>query len=279
MKYCFFTSIFLFSPYLFSQDLIIKNNGEKIEAKVNEISTTLIRYRNFSQPNGPDRSIEISKVKEIIYEDGQFEKFDHRVIDEIDDTLKFKSTVQNTPPLTPEDELKNHLRKDPIMKSGLAFEGVFGATISPSSLTYISLNLEISNKWYFNKNNQWRTGLQVNWIRFGNNIASNNNIDNNSGPILFGPIFFSPLNLGWTNVLRVKETMGVEANITGGVAVASDSNEGSLLEDLIIGGFSISPEVKFRLKKMSFGLDYMIFIDGNKGRAWNTIGLSFGVKL
>lgn len=271
MKYYLFTSIFLFSPYLFSQDIIIKNNGEKIEAKVNEISTTLVRYRNFSQPNGPDRLIEISKVKEIIYEDGQHEKFDHRIINESDDTLKFKSTEQNTPPLTPEDELKNHLRKDPIMKNGLAIECVIGTTISPSSLTYFSLNLEISNKWYFNKNNQWRTGLQVNWIRFGNNI--------NSGSILIGPLFFSPLNLGWTNVFSVKEKMGIEANVTGGVAVASDSNEGSSLDDLIIGGFSISPEVKFRLKKMSFGLDYMIFIDGNRGRAWNTIGLSFGFKL
>ena len=269
MKFLLTTALFLISSSLYSQDIIFKITGERLEVKVKEISNSTIRYRNFSQPNGPDRVIEISEVKEIIYEDGQYEKFDTRVIDEFDDTLTTKSVVQKTPPTTSEDDLNTKPRKDPIMKSGLSVEGIFGATISSSPITYVALNVKLANKWYFNRNDQWRTGLQVNWLRVGINIDPSDFFLS----LLLGPKTFSPLNIGWANVFRLKENRGLETNITGGGTVGLD-----ILDGFSMGGYSINPEVKLRMKKLSLGLDYMLFGDLENGNIWNTIGFSIGAK-
>ena len=51
-----------------SQDAILKRDGSKIDAKVVEITSTTIKYRNFDQPDGPLRNIAINDVQEIIYE-------------------------------------------------------------------------------------------------------------------------------------------------------------------------------------------------------------------
>jgi hypothetical protein len=270
MKFLFFSAFFLIATTLFSQDYIIKKNGEKLEVSVKEISSSLISYRNFSQPNGPDRVIEISKVKEIIYADAQFEKFDTpKPVETVELTPAQTQPDREIPLSSPEEDLRSKLRRDPIMKSGLAVEGIFGATISASPITYVSLNVKLANKWYFNQNDQWRTGLQVNWLRVGINVDPSDFFLS----LLLGPKTFSPLNIGWANVFRLKENRGLEANITGGGTVGLD-----ILDGFSMGGYSINPEVKLRMKKLSLGLDYMLFGDLENGDIWNTIGFSIGAK-
>lgn len=268
MKILLSTTILLISTSLFSQDYILKKDGIKLEVKVNEISSSYIKYRNFSQPGGPDRIIEISNVKEIIYEDGQIEKFNNQVIDELDDSLTSK--VQKTPISAPEEDVKTKPRKDLIMKSGLSIEGIFGAAISSSPITYVSLNVKLANKWYFNKNDKWRTGLQVNWLRVGINIDPSDFFLS----LILGPKTFSPLNIGWANVFQLKENRGIETNITGGGTIGID-----VLDGFSMGGFSINPEFKYRLNKLAIGLDYMLFGDLENGNLWNTVGFSIGAKL
>jgi len=289
MKFILLTALVLLTSAVFSQDYIIKKDGEKIEAKVLEVTTTHVKYRKFSQPEGPNRSIEISLLKEIIYEDGQFDTFD---------TPKTpQTTTQPTPekpkePVketrTPEEELRSDLRKDPIMKSGITVEGIFGFSnttrsnywtvvgydnwgnpiydYSNESKRYISLNVKLANKWYFNQSNTWRMGLQVNWFRFGLLIDPDDVVYS----LLVGPKVFAPLNIGWTNVIRLNEEWGLEANITGGGMLNVD------LEYDLTSGYSINPEIKFRHQKLSFGLDYMFF---NDGRSWHTFGVTVGAKL
>jgi hypothetical protein len=57
------------------QDVIYKNDGSEIKAKVIEITSDAIKYRNFDQPSGPIRNILSSDVFMIIYEDGTKEVF------------------------------------------------------------------------------------------------------------------------------------------------------------------------------------------------------------
>ena len=107
MKSFLVSAFVLLSSTLFAQDYIIKKDGGKIEVKVKEVSSSVIKYRNFSQPEGPDRVIEISKVKEIIYEDGQFEKFDTpKPVETVETTPAQTQPVREIPLPTPEEDLE-----------------------------------------------------------------------------------------------------------------------------------------------------------------------------
>ena len=55
----------------FSQDNIIKKNGDEIKAKVVEVGTTEIKYKKFEKQSGPTYVIEKADVFMIKYEDGQ----------------------------------------------------------------------------------------------------------------------------------------------------------------------------------------------------------------
>jgi hypothetical protein len=55
------------------QDVIIKKKGEKIECKVVEITKRVVKYKLYTQPNGPIRSISKRKVHMVKYEDGLHE--------------------------------------------------------------------------------------------------------------------------------------------------------------------------------------------------------------
>jgi hypothetical protein len=59
----------------FSQDIIVKRNGDEIKSKVLEITTETIKYKGFDFQDGPTRNIKISDVFMIIYENGKREKF------------------------------------------------------------------------------------------------------------------------------------------------------------------------------------------------------------
>jgi hypothetical protein len=60
---------------LAAQDIIYRIDGTEIKAKVIEITTDAIKYRNFDQPTGPVRNILLTDVFMIIYEDGTKEVF------------------------------------------------------------------------------------------------------------------------------------------------------------------------------------------------------------
>jgi hypothetical protein len=70
-----FIGIVLCIPMLSAQDVIYKVDGNEIQAKVVEIEKATIKYRLFSQPEGPIRNIDKSDVFMIIYQDGTREKF------------------------------------------------------------------------------------------------------------------------------------------------------------------------------------------------------------
>jgi len=60
----------------YSQDVIVKRNGEEIRSKVIEIQEILIKYRQFDNLNGPIYTIGRSEVVMIRYQNGSVEYFD-----------------------------------------------------------------------------------------------------------------------------------------------------------------------------------------------------------
>ena len=55
----------------YSQDKIYRNNGKIIEAKILEIGSDEIRYKEFNNLDGPVYILETDKIKKIVFENGK----------------------------------------------------------------------------------------------------------------------------------------------------------------------------------------------------------------
>lgn len=232
----------------------MKKDGKKIDAKVIEITATTIKYRSWDQADGPIRNIEISEVKEIIYDDGTWDNFENRKEEAV--VKEEKTTVQ-----TKEEKPKD----DPILKNGFFLEGLISygrnkvteeSYNDNTGLPYyqdvsygnIGIGLRLGSKWYFGGGEKWRPGLQVSWLRFATYI---NDFGDMPIGLITGPKLISPLNVGMTNVFKFTESLGLEANITTGFTMDLDLDNGYGRASL-----AINPEVKFRYNRLAFGLDY-----------------------
>lgn len=71
----FFLCLLLLATNVSAQDIITKADGSKIDAKIEEITESVIRYRRVNNPNGPLYSISISNVVSVLFENGTTEKF------------------------------------------------------------------------------------------------------------------------------------------------------------------------------------------------------------
>lgn len=60
---------------LSAQDIIVKSDGKKIEAKVSEISQTEVRYKRFSNPDGPTYVLPVGEILRIDYQNGESDTF------------------------------------------------------------------------------------------------------------------------------------------------------------------------------------------------------------
>lgn len=75
MRANFLTLFLLFSVTLFAQDIIVQNNGNTILSKVIEIGSTEVKYKKFSNLNGPTYTIAKAEILVINYENGEKESF------------------------------------------------------------------------------------------------------------------------------------------------------------------------------------------------------------
>jgi hypothetical protein len=74
-KFLFLLSGFFMCYHLYSQDIIYKTDGTEIKAVVTEITSDIVKYKIFTQQDGPVRNIFIRDVFMIIYKDGTKEVF------------------------------------------------------------------------------------------------------------------------------------------------------------------------------------------------------------
>ncbi len=94
-KKALFLLLFLCVASAFSKDVITKSDGTKLDAKVEEITETVIKYRKASNPPGPVYTIPITSVASILYENGDSDIFGEST-----------SFIQEAPPQlsTPSDD-------------------------------------------------------------------------------------------------------------------------------------------------------------------------------
>jgi len=73
MRKIFLISVVLFCFSLIgrSQDKIYRQNGKIIEAKIVEIGSSEIKYREFNNQSGPIYVLETDRIKKIVFEKGK----------------------------------------------------------------------------------------------------------------------------------------------------------------------------------------------------------------
>lgn len=76
--------LLMFSSILFAHDVIVKKDGSTILSKVYEIGKKEIKYKKFSNLNGPLYNISIKEVFSVNYENGEKDLFDK--IEEIEES-------------------------------------------------------------------------------------------------------------------------------------------------------------------------------------------------
>lgn len=74
--------IILFSLPSFAQDKIYKKNGDVVEAKVIEIGESEIKYKIFTDQEGPTYSVDKDRLSKIVYQGGREETFKSSLKDE-----------------------------------------------------------------------------------------------------------------------------------------------------------------------------------------------------
>ncbi len=91
MRY-FYIIFLLIVTKTFSQDVIVMNDGSRIEAKIKEITDSEISYLRFDILEGPIFIAKINKIKEIVFENGTSLNFSDKGIIEpisIEETKTF----------------------------------------------------------------------------------------------------------------------------------------------------------------------------------------------
>lgn len=83
-KAIFLVSVLLFAGNAYAQDTILKHDTEEIQAKIEEISQTEIKYRKWSNPGGPLYTIKTSEVFRIKFQNGDVEIFEKKDTDRTD---------------------------------------------------------------------------------------------------------------------------------------------------------------------------------------------------
>jgi len=288
-----FISFCIISLVGFSQDVIIKRDGEKIDAKVIEITSSTIKYKKFGQEDGPLRNISIAEVSEIIYDNGDWEKFKEEDYKEEEEEVTSSRPTRHRPTLSARDPFfDNGFYLDLMLGGGdaerketqIAYYDDFG-NYYPNGYEYVyqsedrfaTINFRIGHKWYFGNGAKYRPGLQSHWMRIGINLNPEDG---------YASYSLSPLNVGLTNSFKFNERHGMEANVTGGFTVLNFNPFSTIIGNGSPNsstGYTFGVELKYRFNILAVGLDYSRFNTGfnhtNRNHNLNVISVTAGIKL
>ena len=150
----------MFSFIAHAQDVIVKKDGNTITSKVTEITSSEIKYKKFSNQNGPTYTIGKNEVNYINYENGEREQMNTSISNINTTTANTQSIVQSQDALNPSDayllkqfKLEHKTKKAKALKK-IAFIG--GGALVATGIICIALNTSVDN--YEDGNDFWIYG-------------------------------------------------------------------------------------------------------------------------
>lgn len=142
-----FLSVFVFAMFSIiahAQDVIVKKDGNTITSKVTEITSTEIKYKKFSNQNGPTYTIGKNEVNYINYENGEREQMNTSISNINTTTANTQSIVQSQDALNPSDAyLLKQFKLDPYSKKAKALKKIAfigGGALVATGIICIALN-------------------------------------------------------------------------------------------------------------------------------------------
>ena len=102
MKHFFVMLLFAYAGAVFSQDVIVKKDGSTIISKVLEIDKNTVKYKKFSNLEGPTYSIDVAELSSVNYANGERDVFP-------DVNGNTGNTSQTTPTGTSEASLQKNM--------------------------------------------------------------------------------------------------------------------------------------------------------------------------
>lgn len=94
MKNFLLSVALLCTPVLYAQDIIVTLDSEHVESKVEEVSSEQIKYRKWSNPNGPLFVMPTNQIQLIVYENHEVQVFNDKVENKVAKE-KTKNTEQH----------------------------------------------------------------------------------------------------------------------------------------------------------------------------------------
>lgn len=134
---------------LSGQDIIYKNDGTEIKSSILEITTDVIKYKYFEQPDGPIRNILISDVFMIIYKDGTKEVFKGKQTSNVNQAVKItnnnprQQSIEQPPKAVKTDSHKSFEEK----KGALFLHGGFSTVTGFAGAEYFIGQLSFEGGW------------------------------------------------------------------------------------------------------------------------------------
>ena len=80
MKKIFLFFVLISVQQAFAQDIIIMNTAERVEAIIKEVTPTNIKYKKYSNPEGPNFIVPCSLISAIQYANGDIQEFDNKLV-------------------------------------------------------------------------------------------------------------------------------------------------------------------------------------------------------
>ena len=124
MKQFFLFLLLLCSASISAQDIIVKKDGSTILSKVIEIGSTEIKYKKFSNLNGPTYSITKVEILSINYENGEKESFDDIIIEQTQQSVNVNNINTSNQLMAEELAAGNRLQKEKLLASAKSWRTV-----------------------------------------------------------------------------------------------------------------------------------------------------------
>lgn len=115
-----------------AQDLLVKSNGEEIQAKILEVSPDYVKYKKFSNLNGPVFTVSAADIFMIKYEDGTKTVFGAGVNGKDAGNLSGTMSQENARPV----KLEKVLRPTRMQ---------IGAVVRPAALSLLTMNENVAD--------------------------------------------------------------------------------------------------------------------------------------
>lgn len=195
MKRVLLFLMLLSATSVFAQDVIVKKDGSTILSKVVEVGSTEVKYKKFSNQNGPTYTITKAEIQAINYENGEKDTFSDAVVAQPQQQQQNYDFGSYSSQVAEGIAAGNRLQKEKLLASAKSWNTVGGVWFWVNALGGLAVSLIV----YGGDDGWWipmAAGVGSGLIGYGICGAIANNKENAAASIASVPVLKQDFNLG-----------------------------------------------------------------------------------